>query len=110
MKSEAKSFIVFVIIICFWDWKGFMDKIELKSEGFMQVYKEIADIIGPEATYAIYRSMRGQQVTFPKRLYTSEYIIDEVLKCGEDVDIQKMALEYDYTERYLRQLLKIKKR
>lgn len=44
-------------------------KRKLKSEGFMPVYKELSDIIGPEATYAIYKSMRGQQLTLPKTLY-----------------------------------------
>lgn len=81
---------------------------KLISEGFMQIYKEIAEIIGPEGTYAIYKSMRGQQVTFPKRLYTTEFIIDEIIKCGDDIDVRKIALEYDYTERYLRQLIKLK--
>lgn len=86
-----------------------MDKRKLKSEGFMQVYKEISDIIGPEGTYAIYKSMRGQQVTFPKRLYTTEFVLDELDKRGDKVDVHKVALEYDYTERYLRQLLKLRK-
>jgi hypothetical protein len=86
-----------------------MDKKKIKTEGFMQVYKEISDIIGPEGTYAIYKSMRGQQVTFPKRLYTTEHVLDEIRKCGESVDFHKIALEFDYTERYLRQLVKSKK-
>lgn len=87
-----------------------MDKKQMKTEGFIQVYKEIADIIGPEDTYAIYKSMRGQQVTFPKRLYTTEFVLNEISKCGKDVDIHKIALEYDYTERYLRQLMKNKEK
>ena len=86
-----------------------MDKDHLCSEGFMQIYKEIADIIGPEGSYAIYKSMRGQQVTFPMRLYTTEFVLDEIRKCGEDIDFHKTALKYDYTERYLRQLIKDKK-
>lgn len=86
-----------------------MDKKKIKTEGFMQIYKEIADIIGSEGTYAIYKSMRGQQVTFPKRLYTTEFVLDEICKYGEKIDFHKIALEYDYTERYLRQLVKNKK-
>lgn len=87
-----------------------MDKKKAKtSDGFMPVYKEISDIIGPEATYAIYKSMRGQQVTLPKRLYTTDYVLDQINKSVGNVDIHKVALEYDYTERYLKQLLKQRK-
>ena len=84
-------------------------KRKLKSEGFMPVYKELSDIIGPEATYAIYKSMRGQQLTLPKKLYTKEFVLNEI-QSRKDVDIQQMALEYDYTERYLRQLIKQKQK
>jgi len=82
----------------------------ISSNGFLPVYKEIADIIGPEDTYAIYRSLRGQQLTFPKRLYTIDFIIEQVKLANSDNDIRKLAMEYDYTERYLKQLLKDKKR
>lgn len=87
-----------------------MDKKKAKtSDGFMPVYAEISEIIGPEAAYAIYKNMRGQQVTLPKRLYTTDYVLDQINKSGENVDIHKIALEYDYTERYLKQLLKQRK-
>ena len=77
-----------------------------ESEGFLPVYKEIADIIGAENTYAIYRNLRGQQLCFPKRLYTTEYILGKVMHASNDTEIRKIAMEYDYTERYLKQLLK----
>lgn len=83
-----------------------MDKKKIKtSDGFMPVYKELADLIGSDATYAIYKSMRGQQLTLPKRLYTTDYVLDQINKSGNNVDIHKIALKYDYTERYLRHLL-----
>ena len=82
------------------------EKKKLKCEGFMPVYREIADIIGEEKTYDLYRGMKGQQITLPKRLYSTEFIISEILQSGENVDIRNIALEYDYTEKYLRQLLK----
>lgn len=87
-----------------------MDKKKTRtSDGFMPVYKELADIIGPEATFAIFKCMRGQQVTLPKRLYTTDYVLDQINESGGNVDIHKIALEYDYTERYLKQLLKQRK-
>ena len=78
----------------------------LKSEGFTGVYKEIADIVGAEATYAIYKNLRGQQITFPKRLYSTDYVLDQIKKNFNSSNIKKLAVEFDYTEKYIRQLLK----
>lgn len=77
------------------------------TEGFSPIYKEIADIIGIDNTYMLYKCMRGVQVSFPKRLYTTEFIISE-FKLDPSRDIRKLALKYDYTEKYLRQLFREK--
>lgn len=81
-------------------------KKNLTSEGFMPVYKELADIIGIENTYAIYKNMRGLQITLPKKLYTTDYILNELAKGYNEEELRRTALEYGYTEKYLRQLLK----
>jgi len=78
----------------------------LNVEGFTGVYKEIAEIIGGDATYAIFTSMRGQQVTFPKRLYSQEFILKQITNCCNEKNVKKWATEFDYTEKYLRKLLK----
>ena len=75
------------------------------SEGFNSIYKEIADLIGVDNTYVLYTNMRGLQVSFPKRLYTTEFILMEY-ELDSSQDIRKLAQKYDYTEKYLRQLLK----
>ncbi len=75
------------------------------SDGFLPVYKEISEIIGPEYTYEIFKNMRGQQVTFPKRLYSTDFVIDKI-NSSDGINIRKIALEYDYTEKYIRQKLK----
>lgn len=81
-------------------------KNSITGEGFMPIYKEIADIIGVENTYALYKSMRGLQITLPKKLYSTDYILSKLPHGYTDDDLRKIALEYDYTEKYLRQLLK----
>ena len=83
-------------------------KKSLTGEGFMPIYKEIADIIGVENTYALYKSMRGLQITLPKKLYSTDYILSKLANGYTDDELRKIALEYDYTEKYLRQLIKEK--
>lgn len=41
-----------------------------KYESYSGVYKEMVEILGEEATLKIYENFRGQQVTFPMRLYS----------------------------------------
>ena len=78
---------------------------KISSEGFSDIYKDLAEIVGIENTLAIFKCMRGQQVTFPKRLYSVEYVIEQV-KDSSNKNVKKLAMEFDYTEKYLRQILK----
>lgn len=66
------------------------------------IYKEIAEIIGIDATIAIHKELKGQQVTFPTRLYTKNYVIEEVNTRYNGVNLKELAREFDYTERWIR--------
>lgn len=74
---------------------------------FAGIYKEIAEIIGIEATMALHSYLNGQQITFPKKLFTKEYITRQVSTGDKnDNNIKVVAAKYGYTERRLRQILK----
>lgn len=40
-----------------------------KESDLMPLYKEMAEIIGVEQTWKIYKHFKGQQVLFPQRIY-----------------------------------------
>lgn len=75
---------------------------DVHSSSLQGIYKEIADIIGVEATIAIYKELRGQQVTFPTRLYERNYVIKEVNSRYNGTNLKDLAKEFDYTERWIR--------
>lgn len=81
-------------------------KRSLTSEDFVGVYKEIADVIGVEATVQLHDYFKGQQINLPIKLYTKEYVISQVGDRGNPDKIKTIAREYGYTERRLRQLMK----
>lgn len=68
------------------------------------VYKELAEIIGTDNVIEIYDHFKGQQISFPTRIYTKEYILRQI---DEDKSrpIKKVASEYGYSERRLRQII-----
>ena len=51
-----------------------------KYESYSGVYKEMVEILGEEATLKIYENFRGQQVTFPMRLYSKSYVEEYIIK------------------------------
>lgn len=70
------------------------------------IYKDIAEVIGIEATILLHNNFQGQQITFPKKLYTKDYIIRQVKGEPLDNNIKYIANKYGYTERRLRQILR----
>jgi len=79
---------------------------ELSANDFTGVYKEIAEVIGIEATIKLHEHFQGQQITLPKKMYTKEYIVAQI-KIGENgSNVRSVASEFGYTERRLRQIIK----
>ena len=51
---------------------------EIVATDLVGIYKEIAELIGVEATVILHKNFRGQQITLPKKLFTKEYILRQV--------------------------------
>ncbi len=73
-------------------------------------YEEIAEIIGVEATVAIFNELKGQQITFPTRLYKKSYVIKEVNLRYDGGNLKELAREFNYTERWIRTFINKKNR
>ena len=82
-----------------------MENKKIDSSDLQGVYKEIAEIIGVESTIEIYKRLKGQQVTFPARLYSKKYIKEEIKSRYNGSNMRQLALEFEYTERWIRTLL-----
>lgn len=81
------------------------EKYKVQPNDLIGVYSEMAELIGLEAVTKIYIHFKGQQIAFPTRLYTKDYIVRQ-LNTGEDQPMGKIATKYGYSERRLRQILK----
>lgn len=81
------------------------DKQTITINGLNGIYKDIAEIIGIEKTILLHDNFQGQQISFPKKLYTKEYIIQQA-KNEDNENLKTMAFKYGYTERHLRRILK----
>ena len=60
--------------------RGEVDAMKKEIELYNDIYKEISEIVGLDNTLKIYLRFKGQQITFPVRLYHSHMIQQSVIK------------------------------
>lgn len=78
---------------------------EHASADLQGVYGEIAEVVGIDATIAIYEQFKGQQITFPTRLYNKSYVQKEVNSRYDGTNLKLLAREFNYTERWIRDMI-----
>ncbi len=81
----------------------------MSVEKYTGIYADLAELLGEDAVLVLFRNMGGQQVTFPKRLYSREYVVDTCKDLTDSREIKQMATKYGYTERRIKQLIKMEK-
>ena len=83
-----------------------VDKMEKEIELYNAVYKEICEIVGLDATLKIYLRFKGQQISFPVRLYNPHLIQQNVIKEYDGHNIRELAKKYDYSEKTIRRMIR----
>ena len=83
-----------------------VDKLKKETELYNAVYKEICEIIGIDATLKIYLRFKGQQISFPVRLYNPHLIQQNVIKEYDGSNIRELAKKYDYSEKTIRRMIR----
>ncbi len=77
-----------------------------KTDGFNGIYAELAEIIDIEVVEQIYSQYKGQQITFPMRLYSKSYIENLICQEFTGKNYRELAQKYEYSERWIREILK----
>lgn len=73
---------------------------------YRPVYNELYKEFGEKVMKEIYVLYRGHQISFPKKLYTENYIMHYVKEHMWDMTGSELAKELGYTERRISQLIK----
>ena len=79
---------------------------EKETELYNNIYKEISELIGLDATLEIYLRFKGQQICFPVRLYNPQLIQQNVIKEYDGTNIAELARKYDYSEKTIRRMIR----
>ena len=83
-----------------------VNELERESELYNTVYREMSEIIGLDATLKVYLRFKGQQITFPVRLYNPQLIQQNVIEEFDGTNIRALAKKYDYSEKTIRRMIR----
>ena len=83
-----------------------VNDVKNEVELYNDIYREISEIVGLEATLKIYLRFKGQQVSFPVRLYNPQMIQQSVIKEYDGTNIAALAQKYDYSEKTIRRMIR----
>jgi Mor family transcriptional regulator len=77
-----------------------------KSGQLNGIYKEIAVLCGIEVALKMYKQYKGQQITFPTKLLSKEYVENQAFKLYDGTNLKSLSKQFNYTERWLREVIK----
>ena len=77
-----------------------------KSDNYSGIYKDMVEILGEEITLKIYENYKGQQVTFPMRLYSKTYIVEYLIENYNGKNLKELSRQLGYTSNWLQQLIR----
>ena len=77
----------------------------MNKSDYNGVYEEWVELPGLENTLKIHKHFRGQQVNFPMRLYSKEYIEEYLIKNYNGKNLKELSKKLDYTTNWLRKML-----
>lgn len=76
-----------------------------KSNNYNGIYCDMYEILGEETTKKIYEYYKGQQVTFPMRLYSKDYILKYLSDKYDGTNLKQLSRNLGYTERWVKRLI-----
>lgn len=56
----------------------------------------------------MHQAYKGLQVTFPKRLYSKDYVREKIIKEYNGKNLKELSKRYGCSERWIRQMIKRK--
>ena len=77
----------------------------LNTDSFTGIYREIAQAISPEVAIEIYNLFRGQQIIFPQRLYSQEFVIAYIEEHYDGHNVRELSHMFNYSDRRIRQII-----
>lgn len=78
---------------------------QLQADQLNGIYRDLALDLGVEIAISMFEHYRGLQVVFPTTLLSKEYLQQKIIQEYNGTNVKDLARKYDYTERWVRQII-----
>ena len=86
--------------------EGLVQMAQQDSALLNSVYKELSEKLGIDTAIEIYRLFKGQQISFPVRLYDPDKTQCLIAREYDGTNIRVLAAKYGYSEKTIRRIVK----
>lgn len=76
------------------------------ADKYSPLYRELSELIGDAATIKLWKHYQGLNISFPKKLYSNEYVRKYILSNKGKMNAKELAKKVGLSERRVRQILK----
>lgn len=83
-----------------------VDILKCDMSALNEVYRDIAEHIGFEHTFIIYKLFRGTQISFPNQLLSKHYIHSIIADEYNGSNVKELAKKYNYSQRTIWRIIK----
>lgn len=78
---------------------------KIDCEHMNGIYRDLVDLVGLEATLQIFSQYKGQQISFPVKLMSRDYVTELIQNEYDGSNIKTLAVKYNYSERWVRKIV-----
>ncbi|MGY3777719.1 Mor transcription activator family protein [Isobaculum melis] len=80
---------------------------EIDTECLVKSYKEFYELLGEENLMKIYDAFKGQQITFPMKMYDKKLVAEKVKKEFKEHNVSDLTRRYGYSQRWLKETCRV---
>lgn len=78
---------------------------KITNDDYKGIYLDMVEVLGKEITIKVYKHYKGQQVTFPMRMYSKSYVVKYLNENYDGTNLKSLSKELGYTERWVRKII-----
>ena len=80
--------------------------VNMKKSDFKGIYAEMSEILGEEIVKIIHKHYKGQQVNFPMKLYSNEYVENYIIENYSEKTVREISRTLGYSDKWVQKLIK----